>query len=83
MKLAHNNKTTLTGQTLLEFQSMFSELGFDLNQQEIVEWIDSDVNDSGVQILLYETLDISLKIFILQLSLIIYSNVSNVNHHVG
>lgn len=50
MKLAHDKKTMPTDETLPEFQSMFAELGFDLSQQEIVEWVDSDASDSGVQV---------------------------------
>ena len=37
-------------QALAEFQSMFEELGCDLNQQEVAEWLSSDANDSGVQV---------------------------------
>ena len=33
-----------------KFQSMFEEIGYALNLQEVAEWLNSDVNDSGVQI---------------------------------
>ena len=29
---------------------MFHQLGFDLSQGEVAEWLDSDASDSGVQI---------------------------------
>ena len=31
------------------FQSMYEELGFDVDTNDIIEWLDSDRNDSGVQ----------------------------------
>lgn len=34
----------------VEFQSLFNELGFEIGQEEICEWLQSDFSDSGVQI---------------------------------
>lgn len=35
---------------VLEFQELFKEIGYDMDANELVEWLQSDANDSGVQV---------------------------------
>ena len=44
------NTVAPSPKTSCEFMNMFEELGFDLSQGEISEWLESDTSDSGVQV---------------------------------
>ena len=52
-RLAHDGKSSPSAtepDSAAEFQSLFEELGFELNDEEISEWLDSDSSNTGVQI---------------------------------
>ena len=48
IRLSHSVINVVDSKPLTEFQDLFEELGYGMGQDEITEWLQSDVSDSGV-----------------------------------
>ena len=48
IRLSHSAINVVDSKPLTEFQDLFEELGYGMGLDEITEWLQSDVSDSGV-----------------------------------